>query len=798
LSQCILFGTARFYRFSLNCGSIDSNIEALKDMMQGTFSRNLLLLLGLVCFLFPGKTDAQLISPIYGWHAYLSYFSINSITHRGDRVYAATEGGIFSYSPESRAYRSYSTINGMSSLSPTTIYTDQESGMIYVGYQDGNVNTIDSNDVIGYITDISRSTLFTTLRINQFTSAGGLLYIATEFGIVVFDIEKDETRYSITKIGTNQSGLPVSDIAISQGRLWASLAGEGLFSASLSEANITLPEVWVRESDDRGLPEGLIPFICNTGDSMYASLGDTIFYLPPDGSQWSYAPFPFETWNFVGASEGQVFACVRSESYLQRLDGSLMMKDNFGTVVTCYATGDTIWSGDFTSGMQWFPPQGNRIFASPPGPLNEFVTDMVAAEGQLYIAPRGKKGTSDRFYDKSGIPYYSFLNGGWTIVSHRNGKLSTDSVWQDFARTYFDERTGECYIGSFAEGIVVLKEGEVQRIYNSDNSGLIEKFDRNRVSGLVTDDAGNLWVTQMVNDFPIHVLTPEGNWYRYRPTNMDPIGIILDDYDNKWIINQKQGLVVYSDNFTPDNPNDDMVKRLTTDFGQGGLIDNDVFAIAQDLDEQIWVGTASGITIFYDPSIVWTNDFQDAACPIIDGFCLLRDQKVSDIVVDAANRKWISTENGVYQVNEDGTELLRHFTVKNSPLPDNDVKAIALDQSTGEVFFGTAKGVVSFMGDAIQGKPELAENLYAFPNPVTEDYPGVIMLKNMDQESTVKITSAAGMVVRELASLGGEVTWDMRDTYGKRVPPGVYLVMVATADGESAGITKLAILEKQF
>ncbi len=765
-------------------------------MAQRIISKSLLLLLLVIGLGNVSGLKGQLISPVGQWHSYLSFYSVSDITHRGQEVFAVTQGGIFAYNPNTRRSRSLTTINGLSNLNPTAIYTDQASQTVFIGYQDGTINSIDSTDNFGYITDISRSDLFTTLRINEFTSFDGLLYIATEFGIVVYDIELDETRYSITKFAENQSGIPVNSLSIAQGRLWASVGSEGLYSASLSEPNITLPGVWRLESGTQGLPNGAIPYVENAGETVYINLGDTIFQFGLGDTSWSYSPFPITSWVNMGSSEGQVFACVGSEAYLLKQDGTLDLVTNFGTLISCYAVNDTIWVGDFSSGMQWFPPGRSRIFASPSGPLNNFVTDIAAGNGQMYIAPRGKSGPSDRFYDKSGIPYHEFPGSGWTVISHRNGMLSQDSVWQDFARAYYHEPTGECYVGSFAEGIVVLKDGEVQRIYNDANSGLVSKGGRNRVSGIVVDNQENLWVTQIINDFPIHVRTPDGEWYRYRPTNMDPIGIILDDYDNKWIINQGQGIVVYSDNFTPEDPSDDQVKRLTTDFNRGGLPTNSVFAIAQDRDEQIWVGTSDGITIFYDPSIVWTNDFQDAACPIIDGFCLLRGQKVNDIAVDAANRKWIATENGVFMVNEDCTELLLQFTVANSPLPDNDVKAVTIDQSTGQVFFGTAKGTVSYIGESIQGNETLAEQLYPFPNPVRVDFDGSVMIKNMQQESTVKITTASGLLVRELASLGGQVPWDLTDTYGNRVPPGIYLIMVATADGESAGITKLAVIEK--
>lgn len=742
-----------------------------------------------------GTALAQLVSAPGGWFSYVSHSKIIEMAELGGQVYALTEGGMFRVDPETRFYHLFNPISGLSSVNPTTIYSDPESETIFVGFSDGMINRVYPDDAIGYITDIQRTSLFTTKRINRFLSQDSLLYIATEFGIVVYDIINEETRFSITKIAENTTGLPVRDIALADGRLWASVSNKGLYSVDLSLPNITVPSVWEKESGANGLPNLQVPFVSSKDVSVYANVEDTIFQRNTDGT-WSYAPFPFEEWSYMNSNDGQIHAAVGSQVYVLRPDNSLAMEDNFGTVVSSFVTGDRIWAGDLLAGLMYFKENSERIYCSPPGPKNNYVTSLAAGRGELYIAPRGKKGSSDRWYDKSGIPYFNLMTGGWKLSTHVNGTLDVDSVYQDFARTFYNEKNGECYIGSFAEGIVVMKDGAKVRQYNDENSGLLSTGGRNRVSGIAMDDIGNLWVTQIINDFPIHVLTPEGEWYRTKPLDMDPIGIIVDDYDTKWIINQGRGLVAYHDNYTPGDISDDRVKELTTEFGKGQLLDNSVYSIAQDLDEQIWVGTESGVTIFYDPSIIWTNDFQDAACPIIDGFCLLRDQRVNGIAVDAANRKWLATQNGAYLVNEDGTELLLHFTTQNSPLFDNDVKAVTIDQSTGEVFFGTAKGTVGYVGDAIMGADSLVSKLYAFPNPVQQDFQGRIMIKNMNQNTTVKIVTASGMVVRELESNGGEVPWDMLDTYGNRVPPGIYVVMVATADGESAGVTTLAILER--
>lgn len=96
----------------------------------------------------------------------------------------------------------------------------------------------------------------------------------------------------------------------------------------------------------------------------------------------------------------------------------------------------------------------------------------------------------------------------------------------------------------------------------------------------------------------------------------------------------------------------------------------------------------------------------------------LDGEQINAIAVDGGNRKWIATQSsGVFLVSEDGMETIENFTITNSPLPSNKINSLAINQLTGEVFIGTEKGLVSYMGDATEGKEDYS-NVYAYPNPV--------------------------------------------------------------------------------
>lgn len=89
--------------------------------------------------------------------------------------------------------------------------------------------------------------------------------------------------------------------------------------------------------------------------------------------------------------------------------------------------------------------------------------------------------------------------------------------------------------------------------------------------------------------------------------------------------------------------------------------------------------------------------------------------------MDGADRKWVATAKGVFLISTTGEKVIYQFTEDNSPLLSNDVKKIAIDGKTGEVYFATEKGICSFRSTATEGG-ETNENVLVFPNPVPPGY----------------------------------------------------------------------------
>jgi hypothetical protein len=144
-------------------------------------------------------------------------------------------------------------------------------------------------------------------------------------------------------------------------------------------------------------------------------------------------------------------------------------------------------------------------------------------------------------------------------------------------------------------------------------------------------------------------------------------------------------------------------------------------------------------------------------------------------------------------MSENGQKTVQHFTASNSPLLSDNILSIAINPSTGEVFFGTDAGLVSFQSDASEAD-DTFNNVHAYPNPVRPNYKGVITIAGLVEKTQVKITDINGNLVCETVSNGSLATWDGKDAHGRRVNTGIYLVICASSDGTQNAITKILFI----
>ena len=371
-----------------------------------------------------------------------------------------------------------------------------------------------------------------------------------------------------------------------------------------------------------------------------------------------------------------------------------------------------------------------------------------------------------------------------------------------------------------------MKGDSVIKLYMPDNSNLQSAAPNNpgsytRTDGAMFDDQGNLWVLNMgVSNGNIQIITPNGEWhpldivYNGNLVTIHTAGEIMVDKRNpqwKWIpvLRYNTGLILLQDNGTPTNPFDDKVTYRNEWMDQNGhlIAPEFIYCMAQDHNNTIWVGTSKGLFIIPDKvDYMASNACERIIIPRNDGTnlgdYLLENEQINAIAIDGANRIWIGTAaSGLYLMGfteptadtNSTLEMISHFTTENSLLPSNDILAIALQESTGEVFIGTGSGLVSYMSDAVEPEEDFS-SLYAYPNPVYPNYKGSVVIKGLMADTEVRIVDSAGNLVRKLVGNGGEVVWDMTNAQGQRVASGVYTVLCNTQLGNGHGAVKILVM----
>lgn len=736
------------------------------------------------------------------WEAYLSHRNSVATEVRDGIVYTATGGGLYRYDPEFDELKVFSTVDGLSGISPSALHHAPATGQLFLGYSDGQIDVLERDGSFSYLSEINRNTFYTQKGILTLASDQERLFVGAEFGLVIYGLDNLLPETDITQFADNPTRVSVISVALFADRIWVLLENDGLYSAPVDFPNLKDPGIWREERGRAGLPLSLSARQMAGNSSDLYLLADTTIWQY-DGLSWAQLEAPWrDRWSRIYVTEEAFGASRLSRVQVKHRDGPLynvfmntVIKD-----VTIIGPNRFFAASEFEGGFDFNAWEIRNM--TPAGPASNDCVRVAAGNGELYIAPRG--------YDQAYTPqpsaqgiFYFRPDTGWAVLDSASGELPK-AISTGFARAFYDKNSEQAYLGSWGAGLLTLRRGQVVDAANCQQGLSViappcnpNAIQNTRVSGMDIDLNGYLWVTLDFAIDPLMVRTPEGAWLPANSSRIPGddhfIDMVVDDYGSKWVLNTEQGVFVYNDRGTPEDMSDDFSLTLRSGINQGNLPTNDVYSIARDQDGFIWVGTSQGVTVFYDTWTISQGQIVDAAPPVYQQFPLLKDAIIRAIEVDGGNRKWLATDDGVYLVSPDGDDILLQFDVNNSPLLANTVNDIAVDHATGQVYFATASGLIGYQGDATDPS-STCNDLQVFPNPVTPDYDGLITIRGMGAESRVKITTVSGLLVNEVDAQGGTAVWDGRDVYGNLVRSGVYLAMSTDRNGDQGCIGKFVVI----
>lgn len=728
------------------------------------------------------------------WKGYFSYNEIVDVTGGTGKILAATQNAVFTQITASSETDLYNSITGFKPESITALHYSETTHKIYAGNANGLLLVIQPDGSVTTKVDIINEVPVAPnkKKINDLYEHNGRIYLATDYGISVVDASTLEF-ISTYFIGTAGEETAVLQTTVLGNEIYAVTRDFGIRKATVSNPNLFDFNQW--QTFTTGAWTGIVTFfgqiVAMNADAKTYKFNGTLpqvilnqtqpgLKLKTNGSE------------LIITTMNHVF--VLNQVFTQRANIT-SIPDFSAAFTAATVVGNKIYIGTQKDGLFSTDLTNPTVFEnlSPNGPLQNYIFRVKKAPNLLWTVYGDYTFDYNPFpLDELGISNYD-PNLGWKTIPYSD--VLEAKCLSDLAINPL--QPNNVFISSYFSGVLELT-GETIFLHDATNSGPsgLEPFTPQTWvlnNSPAFDKNGNLWVTNRGTDKALKVLRTSNQWQSYDIgdyiTNGRFAPMAIDKNETKWLPTRDDGVIAF---------NDTQSNKTVVINTESGLPSTNVLCVAVDNRNQLWIGTAAGLRVLSSvDQFLRQNELNVSSIIIQEGDLaqeLFYQQLIIDIAVDGANRKWVAIENGgVFLVAADGQETIYRFDTSNSPLPSNTVNDIEIDGVSGEVFFATDKGMVSFLGTSTQPSDNLAD-VYVYPNPVRPGFSGTVKISGLTDKATVKITDIEGNLVYETTTAGGTIEWDTT-AFGKyKVASGVYMVFVSSEDGLQTTVKKVMII----
>lgn len=779
--------------------------------------------------LLPLAASAQ--QAVGSWYFYPLYDGVPTrVVDTPELTYYLSLGRLYSYDKHNDESRDYVELLNDTGISKIDYNADGK--FLFIGYENGNVDLLYDDGHVVNMPDIREAQISYDKSINEVDFLGNQVYVATKFGLVVFDAGTGTVR---------QSGIYGKNVTA------VALQGDYvIINVEKKNYGIKRTELISRFENFQQLDD-----IANVVEMK--GMGDYILIRTNTLVRAAKYDFPDGKMNVMGtqtqAAASPLMRCadgkMRTVSgnivYAYGKDGERTQESSIPASLKSNAYGmwrgcSDVWAAN-ADGLGCYDITGSSLTVKTDRMLPENAINM-AAVGLIKASPDGSRiylstlsesyvsvakspranGSKICILTDEGIKDVSPAEGLTLENSNKTDKITLQT---NLAVNPFDPEM--ILVPTQTQGLYLIKNGKQVHQFTSKNSKMESIYNATRCYGAAVDPNGNLWATSlMINggNKAINILPSDkfkGNlsnitaddWVNPTVNGFDAHSdvkfVFVPNTNIVYVIMALHGpILVYDTNGTISNLADDKHRLITSAIDQDGKTFNSDVEMEMVIDKKgaIWIGTNNGLFSIDNPADglnpemritrmkIPRNDGTNFADYLLDG------EEITAIAVDGSNNKWIGTKaSGLYYVNADGSAILSHFTSSNSPLPDNVIASLYCDTNSNEIYIGTNFGLLRYSGFHSPGREDYSE-VYAYPNPVKPDYSGWITVTGMMDNSLVKIADASGNVVYQGRSDGGMFTWDGCNSAGARVKSGVYYVFASQSENgsSSAAVTKILIM----
>ena len=785
--------------------------------------RILFILITIISF-----TTAWAQTSVGNWKVYSMFSTISKIEQTSEKVYFISGNNLYSFDKNTEEVYNYTLRNKLNDNIVNDIYYNKENKYLLITYYSGNIDLLYDNGEVVNLPDIKNANLNYSREINDVAFMGDNIFVATKFGLIVFDEKRQEVKYSgvydkeislVTCVGEY--------IVIDQNHALYYIHKDDRFEVFDSYIQFS-SGYWLEDI------EGL-----NNNKLLFRNLDKSIYIFDINFDKKNYKRIdisPTKTNSNLIYGEEDYYFVNNKVIYSVSLDGekttnSTLSDELASQIISLWDNPNEVWVGN-EEGLANYSVNDNNITVL----YDKFKPQAISVDypffitcdkdGKIYVSNKSESISFGFGYNKKA--FISTIDNGNTeditpiefTASHANNP-SKEQLYDIYQLAIDPEDPDIYYIGSHWEGMYKVKDRKTIAQYDPTTSSLLESWGC-RVNAIAFDKENNLWCTNEVisaNQPALHIL-PAAARKKDSTTPQDWIPINLGDFqalkDVQILICKKSNMiflcdgkwggmiVAYDTKGTYTDTSDDNYLLWNSFIDQDGksYTFNRVSTLAEDKNGKVWIGTSNGVIELSNPKNATNPSFTVTRIkvPRNDGTnyadYLLDAIHVTSISVDNSNRKWLGTmSDGVYLVNENGSKILEHFTSENSYHPGGITYSVYAYPFSNSVFMGTEYGLVEYSSDSSPAMEDYS-NIYAYPNPVKPDYTGLITITGLMDNSLVKITDSAGNVFYTSRSEGGMVTWDGCNSVGERVKSGVYFVYVSQNENQksSGAVTKIMII----
>lgn len=305
--------------------------------------------------------------------------------------------------------------------------------------------------------------------------------------------------------------------------------------------------------------------------------------------------------------------------------------------------------------------------------------------------------------DNNIVPIINDKHNNYWLGVHDVGVLKYDKNWKKIAAYPIDlsskarlninllgvlceDNYGNIWVGSWSKGIEVINpaKGSIRHLNNTSTGN--DFFQGESIRQIVSDSAGDLWITTLNKGLVQYLIKEDRFIYRSEECkhNFQQNGfyrtVYIDKMNRIWAGSQAGGLEWCDFN------NCNFTKFMNVPGNNKSISSNTVYAIYQENDSIYWIGTAGGLNKFNFE----TRTFQSYTKH--QGLC---NNTVYSVLPDESGNLWISTDHGLSRFNI-RTQTFTNFYEGDGLLSNDFSSGSYYKTKDGQFFFGAPNGLISF------------------------------------------------------------------------------------------------------